>query len=59
MRQIAYLITHNVPMALVTEMDEVTRTAWYIMVAEQDGSVFDWNQNRFLTAKEAAERRDD
>jgi hypothetical protein len=45
-----------VPVELVTEMDEVTRTAWYIMVTEQDGAVFDWNQNRFLTAKEAAER---
>ncbi|CAN7329504.1 hypothetical protein LJR084_001924 [Variovorax sp. LjRoot84] len=38
-----WLVKHNVPFDVAFQMDDVTRTAMCIVLAEMEGGEFDWD----------------
>lgn len=50
-RECMWLVRHGVPFDVAFRLDDITRTAFSIIVSEQGGSVFDWNAMRFRDDK--------
>jgi hypothetical protein len=51
MRECLALLKHGVPFDVAFALDNNTRTAWLVMIGENEGGVFNWNTGQWEKPK--------
>lgn len=51
MREALFLVDHGVPFDVAFQLDDLTRTAFCIIVSEHQGATFNWNRMAFEDPK--------
>jgi len=57
--EVLYLCKNGVPWEVAWELDRTHRKAYYIIIGQFDGNVWDWDKDRFLTIEERKAMRED